>query len=235
MSTSCSQNADQLRSADYAALLEGAVVSIFSTVADIELLSRPTDPATETSHNSITVILNFGGHEQGFLALNCSDALAGLLAINMSGDTEELSDSYLCGALSETAHIIVTSLFENMPHRSCHTVSNPAVIRGDDTLVQKLTADPRGYTCSFFHGTGRVLVKLVMHPSNCLAATIRMPEYPASALHQAHRLFSCPRFGHQCRQLQHTEPSSPHTVRGIPYPARPGSGFLSSTRFDCSP
>ena len=114
MSTSCSQNADQLRSADYAALLEGAVVSIFSTVADIELLSQPTDPATETSHNSITVILNFGGHEQGFLALNCSDALAGLLAINMSGDTEELSDSYLCGALSETAHIIVTSLFENM-------------------------------------------------------------------------------------------------------------------------
>lgn len=219
---------------DYAALLEGSVVSFFSNVADIELLTTVPGQSQDSAQRSITAIINFSGNEKGFLALNCTDALARGLATNMLGESEELSEGFLCSALGEAATILMVSLLESIPGNTCHTTSTPAVIRGDEALLKKLLADPRGYSCSLFHGPERVLVKLVIHPPNCLAASDKGSDQAAITLHQAHRLFSCPRFGHPCRRDQHPDPCSPHTIHGAPYQVRPGSGF-QGRRFDYSP
>lgn len=202
------ETCQQIELHNHAALLEGCVVSFFSSVADIELLAVPSGQTRDSSQRSTTAIINFSGVEQGFLALNCTDALARELATNMLGEFEELSDSFLCSALGEAATMLMVSLFEGMPGRTCHTSSTPAVIRGDESLLKKLLADPRGYSCSLFYGLERVLVKLVIHPPNCLAASGKGTDSPTITLHQTHRLFSCPRFGHPCRRDHQPEPCS---------------------------
>ena len=227
------ENRQQLPPRDHAVQLEACISSFFCSAAEIELVTGQAGMHRDQSDKNITVIINFEGLEQGFLALNISETLAHHLVVCMLGDVEELNDSCLFNTLGETANILALSLLESLPEKHCHSISMPAIIRDDDTLVQKLLRDNRGYTCSLFHGTERVLVKFVIHPPDCMISSLKPNEQAETTRRQAHRLFSCPRFGHPCRREQTCETSSPHTVRGIPHVIR--QDFKRGIQFDSAP
>lgn len=191
-----------LCSHDLAAQLEGCIVSFFSDVADIELLTAHVHISPPATNRSITIIINFGGLDHGFIAINCTETVARKLALSMTGETEELTDSCLCSALGEAANILTANLLEIVANEKHCKVSIPAVIHNNSALLQMLLNDTRGYTGSFCHGTEQILVKMVMHPENCLAINNKLSGCSCSSLHQAHQLFSCPRFGTPCRRLQ---------------------------------
>lgn len=224
------QQHDNLALATY---LEECVISFFSMAAEVELVAPPPGQQQPLTGQSITSIVNFEGLEQGFLALNISESLARHLMTRMLGDVEELSDRCMLNSLGEAVNILTLSLLEGLPEKHCHRLSLPAMIRDDDTLLQKLLQDNRGYTCSFFHGTERIVVKFVIHPADCMMTSFKPDDQTESALRQAHRLFSCPRFGHPCRREQLLETSSPHTVHGLPQIIRPD--FQVGMRFDPAP
>lgn len=186
---------------DRAAQIENCILTFFSNVPEIELITdfSPTD--RKTTGESFTAIINFGGIEQGFMALNCSEVLLKKLAASMLGDEEEINDAYLSDVLGETINILSDTLLNLSTGSKSYKISIPAVIRSDTDLLQKLLADKRGYTGSFRHETGRVLFKLVVRPADCIAATAAYPAQPAATIHQIHQLFSCPRFGHKYGHL----------------------------------
>lgn len=205
------------------ALLEGSAVALFSSVAEIELLNAPDGHLADCSLEGCTAIVNFSGYQQGFLAFACSGNLTRLLAKNMLEETDELNNHHLSSVMGEAAVILLTGIFEGIPGRSCHTVSAPAVICNDSSFMRKLLADTRGSSCSFYYGSEWAVIKLVIHPENCLHAA---PDNDSSHLipmsvKQAHRLLTCPRFGHPCRQELHPEPIPLQTSYGRPLPARP--------------
>ncbi len=187
---------------DRTAQIEGCVLAFFSNVADIELLtdSHPMDHLA--TDKSFTAIINFGGSEQGFVALNCSEALVRQLAVSMLGDEGEMDEAYLNDVLGEIINILTDNLLEKTADHQYYKVSIPAVIRSDRELLQKLLTDRRGYTGSFTHGSSRVLFKVVIRPPDCIATSTVHATHPATALHEAHQLFSCPRFDHFCTEPQ---------------------------------
>ncbi|MBV5350560.1 chemotaxis protein CheX, partial [bacterium] len=168
---------------DRTAQIEGCVLAFFSNVADIELLtdSHPMDHLA--TDKSFTAIINFGGSEQGFVALNCSEALVRQLAVSMLGDEGEMDEAYLNDVLGEIINILTDNLLEKTADHQYYKVSIPAVIRSDRELLQKLLTDRRGYTGSFTHGSSRVLFKVVIRPPDCIAASAVHATHPATALH----------------------------------------------------
>jgi CheY-specific phosphatase CheX len=189
------------------ALLEGGVFSLFSSVADIELMSAPVDQSSAYNPVGYMAIVSFSGYQQGFLAFACSDRLARQLASNMLDESDHLSNRCLCSTLGEAAVILLTSLLQTMPGKACHAIAAPSVFCNDTSLLQKLRTDNRGCYCSLAHGAEWVLARLVIHPENCLmtAADRGISRRTVITPAQAHRLFTCPRFGHHCRQELHPE------------------------------
>jgi hypothetical protein len=193
---------DPLINLDRAAQIEGYLITFFSNVADVELITdlHPRDHLS--SDKSFTAIINFGGtDEHGFVALNCSEVLVRHLAASMLGDEGEMDDTYLGDVLGETINILTDSVLKISTGKNCHKISMPAVIRSDTNLLQKLLADTRGYTGAFRHGTSQVLFKVVIRPADCIAATSVFSAQPVAAVHQIHQLFSCPRFDHRFDHL----------------------------------
>jgi CheY-specific phosphatase CheX len=183
---------------DRTAQIEGCVLTFFSNVADIELLTDSCPMDHLVTDKSFTAIINFGGSEQGFVALNCSETLVKLLATSMMGDEGEINDTYLSDVLGEAVNILTDNFLEMTADKKYYKVSIPAVIQSDIDLLQKLLADRRGYTGSFTHGASRVLLKVVVRPPDCIATSIVHATQPATVLHEAHQLFSCPRFDKFC-------------------------------------
>ena len=199
----------KLCSPGLAAQLEGCIISFFSSAADIELLTDTSYVHAPATARDITVIINFGGIERGFLALNCTETLARQLAVSMLGETEELPDSCLCNTLGEVANILTKNLLDLVIDDKRCKISLPTFIHNDSTLIKKLITDMRGYTGLFFRRTEQVLIKLVIHPDEC-GTTNRIDATSHDATtHQAHQLFCCPRFGKPCKRLQvETAPDS---------------------------
>lgn len=162
-----------------------------------------------------------------------TESLARHLMTRMLGDVEELDERCMFNSLGEAVNILTLNLLETLPEKHCHRLSLPAMICNDDALLQKLLLDNRGYTCIFSHGAERIVVKFVIRPPDCMITSCKSDEQTESALRQAHRLFSCPRFGHPCRRELLLETSSPHTVRGLPQIIRPD--FQVGMRFDPAP
>jgi len=190
-----------LCSHNLAAQLEGCIVSFFSDVADIELLTDHVHVSPPATRRCITTISNFGGSNHGFIAINCAEALARKLALSMMGESGELPESCLCSALGEAVNILNANLLEIVADKKYCKVSIPAVIRNDSALLQKLLDDTRGYTGSFLHGTEQILIKVVVLSENCLTINTKPSSCASISVHQAHQLLTYPRFGKPCRQV----------------------------------
>jgi CheY-specific phosphatase CheX len=187
--------------------LESCIRSFFSGVADISLQSVQSDMAAPVELRTNTAIINFGGSEQGFFAIDCTDAIAQKLATGMLGEGDELPDSCLDSALEVASDILTTSLLKIAFNEKQFRISTPTIIRNDSALQKKLLADTRGYTGSFLHGDERVFIKVVVHPKQCQAISRTQYGHAGFSIHQAHQLFSCPQFGKPCMQ-HHTAVST---------------------------
>lgn len=187
--------------------LENCIRSFFSGIADISLQSAQSGLTASAVHRTNTAIINFGGSEQGFFAIDCTDGIAQMLATGMLGEDGELPDSCLDSALEVASGILTASLLKIAFNERLFRISAPTIIHNDSILQKKLLTDTRGYTGSFLHGDERVFIKAVVHPKQCQAINRKQYGYSCFSIHQAHQLFSCPQFGKPCMQ-HHTAVST---------------------------
>lgn len=175
--------------------IECCATSFFSNIGNIELRSKSFQADSCPASRTITAVINFEGAEQGFVALNCSEALARRLTACMMGECDEPADENLDNAMGEAVNILAGNLIENTRSKNRYKLSVPAVIHGDDTLLQQLLTDTRGYTCSFSHETEHIHVKLVITSMNCMAEH-QHSSNAATALSNCHLVLVCPCCGY---------------------------------------